>query len=451
MDKPLRMLRYNTGTDKKAFIRYRNKFDAVVFNATIVAYSGASLADLVSIYAQKFIIDPQTHIFQQDISAIASDKGNPDSPIKKSVAKYFNELPPSYTDIFINKKRSLTPDEIESDIDSLVECIYKFETAYVSNYLDKKEYSKYLKYANVTPIPKMVVAPYFMMKKSYTNKECARWMSLNQIALAKTIEYNKNHKLPIAAQLVMDKHILLNKELPQLINKTYSQAGYDYIFLWIDDYNGFAVSEEYAKAFAKLVLQLNELGKKPMMAYGGYDAIILCAEDSPYKLYGVSQSVGYGEYRPVTPVGGGLPINKYYFYPIHKRLSFSDAAQILLAQGFFDDNIPLIERTNRYYLEICDCQTCKSIIKGDINNFEEYNASTPFRISNKNGYLMRMRPTTEALYIAALHFLDCKNREWNCSINSNFSVLTKQLLAAYKKFLPEELPKVERWVEIYGV
>lgn len=449
MHRPLKMLRYNTGTDKKAFIRYRNRFDAVVFNATIVAYSGSSLADLVSIYAQKYIIDPQTHIFQQDIGAITSDKSNPDSPIKKSVAKYFRELPTSYTDIIINQKRPLSPEEIQSDIDSLVECIYEFETSYVSNYLDKKEYSKYLKYANVTPIPKMVVAPYFMMKKGFTDEECARWMELNREALSKTIEYDKRNKLPIAAQLVMDKHFLLNEKLSQLIDQTYSQAGYDYIFIWVDDYNGFTVGEEYAIAFAKLIKQLNELGKKPMMAYGGYDAIILCAEDSPYKLYGVSQSVGYGEYRSVTPVGGGLPINKYYFPPIHKRLSFNDAAHILNEQGFFDDNNSLKERTNRYYHEICGCHICKKLIKDDINNFEAYNDSTPFRISSKNGYVMRMRPTSDALYNAALHFLDCKSQEWDSVINESFTVLTDQLLTAYNQYLPGTSSKINRWVKIY--
>lgn len=49
MDDVIRMLRYNTGMDKKAFVKFKNDFDAVIviFNATIVAYSGAAVADLV--------------------------------------------------------------------------------------------------------------------------------------------------------------------------------------------------------------------------------------------------------------------------------------------------------------------------------------------------------------------------------------------------------------------
>lgn len=46
----LKILRYNTGTDKKAFVQFKDFFDAAIFNATIVAYSGASVADLISMH-----------------------------------------------------------------------------------------------------------------------------------------------------------------------------------------------------------------------------------------------------------------------------------------------------------------------------------------------------------------------------------------------------------------
>ena len=64
------------------------------------------------------------------------------------------------------------------------------------------------------------------------------------------------------------------------------------------------------------------------MAYGGYESIILCNTNSPARLYGVAQSVGYGEYRAITPVGGGMPVNKYYFLPTHCRMRFDDVARI---------------------------------------------------------------------------------------------------------------------------
>lgn len=87
-------------------------------------------------------------------------------------------------------------------------------------------------------------------------------------------------------------------------------------------------------------------------------------------MYGVAQSVGYGENRAVTPVGGGLPVNKYYFYPIHDRLKMSDASGILRSKGFF--SMDQQKACDLFYSTICDCKQCKEIIRNNINNFNRY-------------------------------------------------------------------------------
>lgn len=97
----------------------------------------------------------------------------------------------------------------------------------------------------------------------------------------------------------------------------------------------FETTNAHRSAFKALLIGLTNLKMKPIMAYGGYDAILLCHKDISYRMYGVAQSVGYGENRAVTPVGGGLPVNKYYFYPLHDRLKMSDTSSILKSQRFF--------------------------------------------------------------------------------------------------------------------
>ena len=67
----LKLLRYNTGTDKQVLIQFKDEFSAVIFNATIVAYSRSAVADLVSVHKNLYIIDPQTHIYQQSIGFVA--------------------------------------------------------------------------------------------------------------------------------------------------------------------------------------------------------------------------------------------------------------------------------------------------------------------------------------------------------------------------------------------
>ena len=134
MDQPLKMLRYNTGTDKKAFVQFKQQFDVAIFNATIVAYSGASVADLISMHAHKYIIDPQTHIFQQEISAISSSQKNSGNPIKKSILKYLHELPAALSEIVEQKRRPLVVADFVGHLDALVQAVYTFETKYVSKY-----------------------------------------------------------------------------------------------------------------------------------------------------------------------------------------------------------------------------------------------------------------------------------------------------------------------------
>ena len=93
MSDNLKLLRYNTGTDKKVLIKFKDSFSAVIFNATIVAYSKSAVADLVAVHKNQYIIDPQTHIYQQDITAVQTTNKQGIVSVKKSVDQYLSELP----------------------------------------------------------------------------------------------------------------------------------------------------------------------------------------------------------------------------------------------------------------------------------------------------------------------------------------------------------------------
>ena len=445
VDKPLKLLRYNTGNDKKAFVESKKYFDAVIFNATIVAYSGPSVADLVSVHKNQYIIDPQTHIFQHDISAILSkDK----KEIKKSVAKYLDELPDTIKSILV-RGSALSPDNIEGHISELVSKVYAFETEYVLKYIKDKEYDKYLEFAGIGPKPRLVVAPYFMLKEEYTKDQIQEWMSINKKCLHELIATNKN-VYDVATQLVIDQSLLLREELFDLIKDTYSKEDFKYIFLWIDNLDTFAANDEIRKGFYRLLEYLNHMGLKPLMAYGGFDSIFLCNKDIKNRLYGVAQSVGYGEARNITPVGGGLPTNKYYFLPIHRRLKFDDAANILYKLGYFSQQKSDSEYAEDYYTHICGCEQCHKIIRNNINNFNEYNDSIPFVVKGRYGDISRNRPTTNANLIAANHFLFCKVKEWEDINSLSLEELKEQLLKNYTVYCSERLDTMRSWCEIYA-
>lgn len=236
----LKILRYNTGTDKKAFVQFKDFFDAAIFNATIVAYSGASVADLISMHSRRYIIDPQTHIFQQELSAYTTENKKTHIPaIKKSVTKYLEKMPAALADKILKLHQKPEPELIAQNLDALVECVYAFQTEFVNTFIVQKEYDKYLKFANMGPRPKLVIAPYFMIKSEDSYSEKQMWLHYNRVCLEKTIALNEQQKEEeIAAQLVLEKDVL-SEEFIEMVASTYDLAGYEYIFIWLDDFNAF--------------------------------------------------------------------------------------------------------------------------------------------------------------------------------------------------------------------
>ena len=461
MNEALKLIRYNTGTDKKLFKEFADFFDAVIMNATIVAYSGAAMADLVSIYKDKYIIDPQTYILQQNYDTITSTTAKKRG-IKKSIYQYLSLLPPVFLESITNQQE-ISPQVIEEHLADLVTSVGDFEINHIVSFIQEKEYNKYLDFISENegdeslgkPSPKLLVAPYFMLKENYDAKELSFWMNMNKRALNLFVSSFADQNCPISGQLVMEKGILerivTDDKLLPLILDSYKEIDFENIFVWIDDFSPIDANDKCNIAFSKLVRDLNAIGKKPIMAYGGYDSILLCHASSPAKLYGVAQSVGYGEKRQITPVGGGLPVNKYYFLPTHQRLKVEDVYSILSAKGYFDDSKSKKLRADEFYKLICSCQQCHEIIQDDIDNFFKYNDSNPF--SMRNG-IRRNRPTQEAIDISARHFLFCKKLEWMSLTTSDFNYLVEEYMnniKSYGRYYDHNLfYRIHTWVTNYG-
>lgn len=457
----LKLLRYNTGTDKKLFTEYASHFDAVIMNATIAAYSGSAMADLVSLYKDRYIIDPQTYILQQDTNMLVSSTSKKGG-IKKSISQYLEQLPAIFLST-LSKYENITIQMLEDNLNDLVQKVGDFELKYISSFIENKDYNKYLQFIDELEggqsegkaLPKLLIAPYFMLKESYSFDETGAYLKLNRLALQKFINMLKDYNFPIAGEIVMEKGVLdrinNSNEFLSLLVDTYSRLDFEYIFLWIDEFSPLESEYRYSKAFSILVKELNKIGKKPIMSYGGYDSILLCHKDSPTKMYGVAQSVGYGERRQITPVGGGLPVNKYYFLPTHQRLKTENISNLLYSMGLFDLSKSSRQRATEFYTKVCKCKQCKMIIKDNFENFSQYYGATPFTM--KNG-IRRNRPTQTALEISARHFLNCKVIEWENIETKDFNTLVNSYEASikeYHRFYDNSLySHVIYWIENYA-
>lgn len=167
--------------------------------------------------------------------------------------------------------------------------------------------------------------------------------------------------------------------------------------------------------------------------YGGYFSILLTHKNIQL-LNGVSHGLEYGESRKVYPVGGGLPVSKYYFPPIHKRMDFTDAFYLLNESGIIDSNTPTWGDTSAYYKQICNCNQCRTVLKSEMSNFIEFESREFYEINRKNQVLRRKKASSDTKQNCLYHFLLCKMREFKTVNDEDLKTLYSDLFEKYEKY-----------------
>lgn len=92
-------------------------------------------------------------------------------------------MPAALADKILKLHQKPEPELIAQNLDALVECVYAFQTEFVNTFIVQKEYDKYLKFANMGPRPKLVIAPYFMIKSEDSYSEKQMWLHYNSESL----------------------------------------------------------------------------------------------------------------------------------------------------------------------------------------------------------------------------------------------------------------------------
>ncbi len=444
------LLRYGTNAEQKYFFGngLENNYDKIVINANMVAFSPVALASFIvkSTTEQPFIIDPITHAFQHNQSFIL---GSDDEKIKKSISnliiQYGDELKNLITGCIEDKngkeilipKKPLYPDDVDEQF------IETF-TANVLNYqknisVEKKvdQYKEYIDYANekeedfdieFKSKPEFLIAPYFYIDKT-------EWVEKNVALInkAKVIERD----LPVYGQIVLSKKFIEkarenfdDSELKKAIIDRYIDSNADGFLLWIDNYVEHEEISENLDIYIKLLNEIKtRTSKKIYSLYGSYFSILLSNNDVGL-LDGVCHGLEYGESRPVVPVGGGLPVPKFYLYPLHKRISYKEMLTIL--------EILNISEYQIFKDKICSCSTCNAHLseyKDFIENFQAVFGRVKKSTFKVNGRLVsREFATTETKDVSLRHYLEVKRKEFEDIREKNIQSLLGDLNTNYETF-----------------
>lgn len=432
---------FGTFAEKRYFI-YPNKeeYKGVIINANMAAHAPAGMATflLENTPEQKYIIDPLTHAFQHDPSVIKTgDQG--EIRIKKSIAKLVQQYGNPIT-----QKAGITPvlpGDFNNDniLNEFVKNCIEFQKNILSLPMNDSDTAKYFDDEEIETqfTPYALVVPYFYLKETNIDK----WLPImGRAAQFAVSEYN-NEKIFI--EIVIEKGVLLNKNSINHIFEAFNIEQIAGVIIWVDAFDEHDASIYHLKGLLHLVRKFRNLNKEVINLHGSYFSIIAGSEKLGNPAFsGVAHGPQYGESRPVVPVGGGLPVAKYYIPKLHARVNYKKAVKHFYRKG-------LLKNTEAFYSNVCDCKTCKDTINGDINNFASFGES--FERLDKRGHPREyQKPDSKKLCLE--HYLNRKSIEYKFASNGTEKDIFDELnkgFEEYQEILGDQVDYLIKWQKAF--
>ncbi len=404
------------------YFEYPSKgaYQGVIINANMAAHAPGGLAAflLEKTAGTKYIIDPLTHAFQHDVEAISDKEGKPKSSIQ-GLAEAYGEPVSSRVG-----KVPLQPEHLEGKkvLEKFVERCLAFQASQLKDQMEEAKAAKYLD-GDGEFHPWAMVAPYFYL----TETTLEDWLPTNikaaQIAIDMIPDRSKRY-----AALVVSQGVVTNPEARDYIIREYAGVDVDGFLLWIDALDEQAASRSTLTGLLDLARGLGQRGKRAVLnLHGGYFSILAAGALGKGILTGVAHGPEFGEYREVVPVGGGIPIARYYVPELHARVRYRDALRIFRAAGWLDD-------AEQFHEQVCDCEECRQVIAGDPANFQLFGEGTVKNVRRRHGIVRIEFPTGDTKARCLRHYLQRKRREYVATNRAAPEVLLENLRNGVAKF-----------------
>ena len=108
----------------------------------------------------------------------------------------------------------------------------------------------------------------------------------------------------------------------------------------------------------------------------------------------------------MVPVGGGVPVAKFYLPVLHTRLVIRDAFRAIRVLGGFATR-------EQYRAVVCTCAECESIIQQNPEaDFGVYGVTKSKVVRGRGGMITREYPTTETKAHCVRHYMWVKQQEY---------------------------------------
>lgn len=432
---------YNTHSEQRFFLgrEHRGLFDIISLNGNIVSHTPIGVASFVANTGKKYFIDPQTHAFQHPTihlktEIINKDKqGSPQIDFKPSIVKLAEErLLGPFAQVIKNDRPILPIDFFKDNgqidnkiITQICENVIYFQTKTMTESLDDEALEFMGEYSFN---PEFIIAPYFYLSPRHFEE----WLKITLACYKKTLEIVTD--LPVFLALIVSKEALDegSKTIIEMISRDCTQR-LDGILLWIDEHTEEELSKSNIQKFITFLKELKSFTNTVYNSHGGYLSILLGHSELDNLISGVGHSINYGETRSVIPIGGGIPMARFYYPPVHSRLRFGDSLSIILSKN-------LLSLEDDYRSNVCSCLQCAKLIKqkGSIlDAFMAYGESKPITFRRRESSIVRLEyPTKEAKQAASCHYLYNKAKEFADINTKGIKDLLNEMESAYNSIAP---------------
>jgi len=436
---------FGTFSEQRFFIYPKKEtYSGVIINGNMAVYAPDGLGQFILEKTDKlkYLIDPLTHAFQHDVEFLLSETKDGKKQVKSSIRELSDKLGPPISHIVGD--RPIQPKDFRDKgllKDFVINCL-DFQLKQLSErMLDSDTNKKYLNFKNEELCPYALITPYFYMEETTLDD----WLPIQTEIIRLALEQKNSQKLFTA--VVIDKGIISSKDHLDLVIQNLSKFDLDGYLIWVDDLNENETQTTNLKGLLALAKGLRKRPEQDIInLHGGYFSTLAAGTLGNGDFSGVAHGPEYGEFRSVVPIGGGIPIAKYYIRAIHKRTKYKEAIRAFRKKGWLKDS-------NSFHQNICNCQQCRQVIQNEVRNFVEFGTTTVKEVKRGTGIIRIEYPTTKTKENCLLHYLQMKAEEYKFSGSATKEELLEDLVKGITDFEDtfgsEGISHLKKWKSIF--
>jgi hypothetical protein len=389
-------------------------YSGVIINANMAAHAPEGLAAflLERTAGMKYIIDPLTHAFQHDTFAVMDKEGHLKSSIEGLALAYNEPVAPLVGRSPLQPKHLSRPDVFEGFVRRCLD----FQAHQLKERMEESKVAKYL--GDTTEFhPYALVAPYFYLTESTLED----WLPVNVRAARFANDLNDRSRSKRFVSVVVSQGVVTSLRARNKVIAAYSDLDIDGCLLWVDALDEQAAGGAELEGILSLAKGLRQGGVRDVLnMHGGYFSILAAGSLGNGALTGVAHGPEFGEYREVVPVGGGIPIARYYIPLLHARVRYRDALRIFRTAGWLNS-------AAAFHEAVCNCDECRDAIDGDAANFQRFGDGTVKSVRRRHGIVRIEFPTTETKLRCLRHYLQRKKHEYDATQAADRDSLLRNL------------------------